>query len=146
MKSWILFALISAITFALGDLMVVYISHNIDTVLLFIVYTILMGLVCFVYLLYNVAYLQNIQQFSQYQWIILSIITLLFIFAYLSHYKALTLAPNPGYANSLITLHVILLSVLSYYLLDKPINLYTMIGIIMMLSGGVLINIYSEAV
>ncbi len=144
MLSWIIYALISAFSFAIGDVIVVKGSSNTDPYTLFIVYTIIMGLCCLIYFMLHPYNREIINKFGMSNWNIVILISIMYLIAYTTHFKALSTAPNPGYANSLVMFHVILLSLGSYYFLHKPLNMYTIIGIIMMFIGGILVTVYSQ--
>lgn len=140
--NWIIIALISAITFALGDAVVVKsgLENGDGGIPLFIAYTILMGGLCLVYLL---VYPEKIEEIYKYRFQSILVITLLFLVAYYCHYLSLTTSPNPGYANALVMFHVAILSLIGYFYLGKPLNKKTISGIILMFIGAYLVVVYS---
>ena len=147
MENWIIYAIISAITFALGDLSIVFSSINQQanqSNIIFVIYTALMGICSILYIIFSQEYSQYIISMTPMIWRNMLIITALFIIAYFTHYKAITQALNPGYANAIIMFHVAILTLLSYYYLEKPIDLKIIGGVILMLIGAIIISYYSS--
>lgn len=145
MPRWVMLSLISAISFALGDFLVVKVTSQgvIGEQGVFAVYMILCAIAITIYLCWsnNISVelfygLSNTQTPTY-----LLVISALMLVAYYSHYLALTGAPNPGYANSLIVLHVIFLSMLSYYFLDKPLDRLRVFGILLTITGAIIVAI-----
>ena len=145
MSAWIINAVISAITFAIGDFLVVRTQlENKGIIPLFLAYTLIMGVLVSISLYVYPDYYQAIRQYGTNHWKMILAISVIFLVAYYTHFRALTLAPNPGYANALVMFHVALLSLLSYYFLDKPLNRQTVLGIILMFIGAYLVVTYSD--
>ena len=144
MSSWIEHSVASAVSFALGDFIVVKNQiEGSDPVSLFLCYTLLMGVFVSMLLYLNKDYNTQIKRFSLQDWRQIVVISIIFLVAYYTHYKALLLAPNPGYANSLVMFHVALLAMLSYLFLGRPLNTKTTIGIGLMFVGSFMIIKYS---
>lgn len=145
-SNWITLSVLSAITFAFGDLVVVKSSiEHIGVTVMFIMYTIVVGIINFLYILYNYSTYQNhIYSLTFNQWSLILLMSLFYIIAYLSHFMGLQIAPNPGYSNALVMFHVAILTILSYLLYNKPLNLYGIIGIVFMMIGGYMISVYSN--
>lgn len=144
--NWITLSVLSAVTFALGDLVVVKSSiEHIGVTVMFIIYTILVGIINFIYLFYNYSTYQNhINSLTYNQWSLIILMSIFYIIAYLSHFMGLQKAPNPGYSNALVMFHVAILTLLSYFLYNKPLNRYGIIGILLMMIGGYMISVYTS--
>lgn len=69
---------------------------------------------------------------------ILSIITV--YFSSLAHMSA----PNPAYSSTIINFNIVLVLLLSMYFFNSPINMYTGIGMFLVLCGVIMISIYSN--
>lgn len=149
MPRWAMLSLISAISFALGDFLVVKVTNQgvIGEQGVFAAYMILCAVAITIYLWWskNIS-LDYLRSLSNSQTLTnLSVISVLMLVAYYSHYLALTGAPNPGYANSLIVLHVIFLSILSYYFLDKPLDRARVLGILLTITGAIIVTLPPNA-
>lgn len=139
--NWITSATISAISFAIGDALVVKTGiENKGHVPLFLSYTILMGLFALIYLFIYPEYQIIV---ANYRWQSIIGITLLYIIAYYFHYSALTTVNNPGYANALVMFHVAILSIISYFYLNRPLNILTILGITLMFVGAFFVVQYN---
>lgn len=146
LSSWIFLSAFAALTFGLGDFIVVLSKDNkMDVLILYLVYNIVVGILSLLYItLIRSNSMNDIVNFSQVQWLIVAAFSLLYFFAYMSHFTALQVAPNPGYANALIMLHVVILTLFSYYFLDKPLNWQTSIGIIISFIGAYIVTRYAN--
>lgn len=145
MYRWVLLAALSALFFGLGDFIVVT-SENLkmDVVTLYMTYTILIGLLNLLYLvLFRNWSIQAIKEFSSKQWWIVFGLCFFYFFAYMMHFVAIQEATNPGYANALIMLHLVILTLLSWYYLSKPLNSMTVMGIILIFIGGFFVTVYA---
>lgn len=142
---WIGLAAISAIAFGLGDFIVVYSeSKKIDVVTLYILYTILIGLMNLAYvILFRRETLRKISSFDVSKWMIVVGLCVTYLIAYLLHFVAIQQATNPGYANALVMFHVVVLTLLSYWFLSKPLGTQSVIGIALMFIGGLFITLGS---
>ena len=138
MKNWIYLAAISAVLFGLGDFVVVYSEEKKMNVLtLYITYTIIIGLLNLAYLIFfKKDSLKQILSFNMNDWTIIALLCFFYLFAYMLHFVAIQSASNPGYANALVMFHVVVLTLMSYYYLDKPLNKYSVLGIGLMFIGG----------
>lgn len=145
LPNWIIFAVISAITFGIGDFIVVSSEEKrMNVVTLYITYTILIGLLNLGYLVFfQPAKVKEIFAFKKSEWTIVGALCLFYLIAYLLHFMAIQQASNPGYANALVMFHVAVLTLLSYWFLAKPLNTASVIGIILMFVGGVIITLSS---
>lgn len=141
MQNWVFLSLFAATTFGLGDFIVVLSEQKKMNVLtLYIAYNIVVGLLCLFYITaVQKGSLTEIVNFSYADWLIVAAFSFLYFFAYMSHFKALQEAPNPGYSNALIMFHVIILTLLSYFLLSKPLNWKTSVGIIITFIGAYIV-------
>lgn len=143
-QDWVLMAMVSAIFFGIGDFLVVYSeSKKMDVITLYVTYTILIGLLNVLYLLYRKDAISDIYNFGKVQWSLVLGMCFFYFIAYMLHFVAIQRATNPGYANALVMFHVIVLTMLSYYLLSKPLNSKTMMGIGLIFVGGYLVTLYS---
>lgn len=145
MYRWVILAVLSAIFFGLGDFIVVMSENrNLDIMTLYITYTILIGLLNLLYLvLFKRKSITTIKEFSLNQWWIVLGLCFFYFFAYMMHFIAIQEATNPGYANALIMFHLVILTLLSWYYLSKPLNSMTVFGIILTLIGGFFVTIYA---
>jgi len=145
LHNWVFLSAFAAITFGLGDFIVVLSEQmKMDVFTLYMTYTIVVG---FLSLLYMVTMqkdsVQQITNFSNIEWTIVSAFSILYFFAYMSHFKALQEAPNPGYSNALIMFHVAILTLLSYFFLSKPLNWKTVVGILITFIGAYIVTKYA---
>ena len=140
--NWVIIALISAISFALGDATVVKagLENGNNSIPLFVSYTALMGIFCLIYMLF---YPEILEAVYGYKFQSILTITILFTVAYYFHYLSLNMASNPGYANALVMFHVAILSLISYFYFNKPLNRKTIMGIVLMFIGAYFIVVYS---
>lgn len=145
LKNWIFLAAFAAFAFGLGDFIVVLSEQKkMDVITLYIVYCIVIGIVNAFYLFFiRKNAIKQVINFSFIEWGIVLSFSLLYFFAYLTHFKALQLAPNPGYANALIMFHVVILTLFAYFYLNKPLNLYTVLGIAITFVGAYIVTKYS---
>ena len=138
--NWVTVALISAIAFALADFNVVVYAAKIPSKTLFVVYTILMAVILLFYVGFDQSLIQEISNLTTPMMYRLVFISILFLVAYVTHFKAISTSVNPGYANAIVMLHVAFLSLLSYWFLDRPLNNYAVTGIILMFVGAVMVS------
>jgi uncharacterized membrane protein len=138
---WAHIAMISAILFGLGDFIVVYSEKNkTDVVTLYITYTIVIGLLNLIYLLvFKKDSVPHIMNFNRNEWMIVAGLCVTYLFAYLLHFVAIQKATNPGYANALVMFHVVVLTLLSWWFLAKPISAQAVIGIGLIFVGCTLV-------
>jgi drug/metabolite transporter (DMT)-like permease len=134
---WVFLSAFAAITFGLGDFIVVLSGEKrMDVFTLYMTYMILVGILSFLILMMvKNDSLTQIKNFTKNEWIIVLCFSFLYFVAYLSHFNALQKAPNPGYSNVLIMFHVVVLTLLSYYFLNKPLNLMAVLGILITFIG-----------
>jgi drug/metabolite transporter (DMT)-like permease len=144
-KDWVMMAIVSAILFGIGDFIVVYSEDKrMNIITLYVTYTILIGLLNLIYLIvFRTDSIKDIYNFGIFQWNIVLGLCFFYFFAYMLHFFAIQKASNPGYANALVMFHVIVLTMLSYYFLSKPLNIMTMMGIGLIFVGGYLVTMYS---
>lgn len=143
--NWVAFAVISAVAFGLGDFIVVYSENKkVDVVTLYITYTILIGLLNFAYLVFfQPGKIKKIVSFEFSEWMIVGGLCLTYLAAYLLHFVSIQRATNPGYANALVMFHVVVLTLLSYWFLAKPLNALSIFGMVLIFVGGVIITLQS---
>ena len=136
-QRWIANALTSAFFFAFGDFMTVksQTERSFGAMPVFVSYTILMGIIALTLVYHNKDFYQALTNYNRNDWIVIIVLSVVFMIAYYTHFVAISEAPNPGYANTLVMFHVILLSVLSYFFLDKPLTKWALIGIILVFIG-----------
>ena len=144
--NWIFLALFSALMFGLGDFFVVWSGDKkMDVITLYILYTIIIGIINLIYLIFfRSDSIPSIYKYTQTEWIIVALFCITYLLAYLLHFIAIQKAANPGYASALVMFHVLVLTGLSYWVLSKPLNKYTGLGIILTLGGAFLVTNYSE--
>jgi len=144
-RNWIFLSAFAAITFGLGDFIVVLSEEKkMDVLTLYMVYTVVVGLFSLFYLsLMRKDSLEQVKNFSYIEWTIVAAFSFLYFFAYMSHFMALQKAPNPGYSNALIMFHVIILTLLSYLFLNKPLNWKTVMGIVITFIGANIVTTYA---
>lgn len=144
MQSWIYLSIVSAILFGLGDFIVVYSAKKMNVLTLYVTYTILIGLINLIYLLFfHQNGVSQIRSFGSTEWMIVAGLCLMYFFAYMSHFYAIQQATNPGYANALVMFHVVVLTALSYFFLAKPVNPKALIGVGLIFVGGWLVTLFS---
>jgi len=145
MKDWVLMAIVSAIFFGLGDFIVVFSEdRRMNVITLYITYTIMIGFLNLLYLIvFKKDAIKDIYEFGYIQWSIVFGLCFFYFLAYMLHFVAIQKASNPGYANALVMFHVIVLTMLSYYILSKPLNSATITGIGLIFVGGYLVTLYS---
>jgi drug/metabolite transporter (DMT)-like permease len=143
--NWIFLAIFSAITFGLGDFIVVLSEQRkMDVITLYNVYTVIVGILSAIYLfVIKKNGVKQVVNFSSIEWLIVGAFSFLYFFAYVAHFIAIQKAPNPGYANSLIMFHVVILTVLAYYFLGKPLNSMTVVGMAITFVGAYIVTQYS---
>jgi uncharacterized membrane protein len=144
--NWVTLAALSAILFGLGDYIVVFSEQRkMDVITLYITYTVLIGLVNLIYLVFFHKNAKDVLKFGSTEWAIVAGLCVCYFLAYMLHFVALQKAPNPGYANALVMFHVVILTALSVIYLKKPVNLPSVIGIALMFVGGWLLTVYAGA-
>lgn len=145
LKDWVIMAIVSAVFFGIGDFLVVFSEERrMNVVTLYITYTILIGLLNLVYLLaFRKDSIKQIYDFDTSQWNIVFGLCFFYFLAYMLHFVAIQKASNPGYANALVMFHVIVLTMMSYYILSRPLNAMTVAGIGLIFAGGYLVTMYS---
>jgi drug/metabolite transporter (DMT)-like permease len=143
LQNWIFLSGFAAITFGIGDFIVVLSEQkNMDVFTLYMTYNILVGLLSFVYLfVMERNSFDQIINFSNIEWLIVFAFSFFYFFAYMSHFRALQKAPNPGYSNTLIMFHVVVLTLLSYYFINKPLNWKTVVGILVTFIGAYIVTV-----
>jgi drug/metabolite transporter (DMT)-like permease len=143
--TWIILSGLAAITFGLGDFIVVLSGKKImDIVLMYIVYCIIIGILNLIYLMgIRTNGINDILKFGYIEWIAILLFSGLYFIAYLTHFMALTRAPNAGLANALVMFHVVILTFLAYVVLNQPLNWQTLVGIIITFIGATIITLYS---
>ena len=67
--------------------------------------------------------------------ILVPILAGLFLFYFYSLYRSFDIAPNPGYPIAIISIHILLVAVISALLFGSHINKYTIMGIIITIIG-----------
>lgn len=145
-QNWVFLSAFAAITFGLGDFIVVLSGEKkMDVFTLYMAYMILVGILSFLILtvIKNDA-MDQIINFTKNEWYIVFAFSFLYFFAYMAHFRALQKAPNPGYSNALIMFHVVILTLFSYYFLKKPLNSLTVLGIIITLIGVYMVINYAS--
>lgn len=144
--NWIFLSTFAAITFGLGDFIVVLSEEKkMDVFTLYMTYTVVVGVVSLLYMLImDKESVTRVANFSGIEWGIVGAFSFLYFFAYMSHFKALQEAPNPGYSNALIMFHVVVLTLLSYYFLNKPLNWKTSVGIVITFIGAYIVTQYAS--
>lgn len=141
--NWVFLSAFAALTFGIGDFIVV-LSEDIgmDVFTLYMAYNIIVGIFCLLYmLLIHDNSIEDIIGFNNKEWIIVLFFSVFYFVAYLSHFKALQKAPNPGYSNALIMFHVVILTLLSYYILSRPLNSMAILGIVVSFVGAYIVTI-----
>ena len=144
-NNWVFLSAFAAITFGIGDFIVVLSEQkNMDVFTLYMAYNIIVGMFCLLYmLLLHENSVNDIIGFNNNEWIIVLLFSTFYFVAYMSHFKALQEAPNPGYSNSLIMFHVVILTLLSYYFLMKPLNMMTIFGMLVTFVGAYIVTVYA---
>lgn len=137
MKNWIYLASLSALLFGIGDFLVVTQERNVSVIALFAGYSAVIGILGSLLLSFipdvDLKKLYNIDPK------IFILISVLHFIAYLAHFGAIQQAKNPGYANSLVMFHVIVLALLSYWLLNKELTIEGIFGMLLMFAGAFII-------
>ena len=145
-NNWIFLSIFSAIVFALGDFIVVVSEkEGLNVHMLYSAYMISIGLISLIYILFfQEEGISKVQNLSYRSWLLIIAFSALYFLAYISHLQGIQRAPNPGYSNALVMFHVIILTVLSYVFLNKPLNWKTSVGIFLMFVGAFVITTFSE--
>lgn len=139
--NWVFLSAFAALTFGIGDFIVVLSEEfGMDVFTLYMAYNIIVGLLCFLYIIIFGGS-ETIINFNNREWVIVLMFSLFYFVAYLSHFQALQRAPNPGYSNALIMFHVVILTLLSYYILSRPLNKMTILGIIIAFIGSYIVTL-----
>lgn len=138
METWAWLSIISAVLFGLGDYIVVFSEQSrMNIITLYATYTILIGLVSFIYLVwFRKNGVKDVLAFRGKEWMIVAGLSLMYFFAYILHFIAIQIATNPGYANALVMFHVLVLTMLSYFFLSKPLSMKSLAGILLMFIGA----------
>lgn len=144
--NWILLSGLAALSFGVGDFVAVFTGHrDINIILLFTVYCVIIGVVNAIYLLFfRTDAMQQITNFDSTEWFLIIAFSGLYYFAYITHFVALNTAPNAGLANALVMFHVVILTLLAYFVLMQSLNWQTVLGIIITFIGAALITVYSN--
>jgi EamA-like transporter family len=138
LDNWIFLSVFAAIIFALGDFVVVGANGYMDIKILYVAFIICTGLVSLIYILMHHKDLfgKLRSEMSYKHWALMLGFCFIYFFGYLSHLQAIQIAPNPGYSNALVMLHIAILTVLSYMYLGKPVNSKAIYGIGIMFIGA----------
>ena len=140
-NNWIFLSAFAAITFGLGDFIVVLSEQKqMDVFTLYMTYSVVVGALSLGYILLKKDTATQVINFSFNEWLIVGAFSALYFSAYMSHFMALQKAPNPGYSNALIMFHVVILTALSYLYLKKPLNWKTIVGMIITFVGAYIVT------
>jgi len=144
LTNWIFLSAFAAITFGLGDFIVVLSEQKkMDVFTLYMVYMVVVGIISFILLSMRKDSANQVKNFSYTEWSIVAAFSFLYFFAYMSHFMALQKAPNPGYSNALIMFHVVVLTSLAYMFLNKPLNWQTSVGILITFIGAYIVTTFA---
>ena len=67
--------------------------------------------------------------------ILIPVLSGFFLFYFYRLYQTIAIAPNPGYPTAIISIHILLVAIISALLFGSHINKYTIIGIIITIIG-----------
>jgi multidrug transporter EmrE-like cation transporter len=148
--SWIIDILIASIFVTGSYLAVKYasIKSKNDTGLIercFIIISLTMGLLAMLVLIFfretrnNV--INDFKKIENTKWIILS--GLLIFISYFFLFRGSVNSPNLGYARSILTIDIIMLTVCSAILFGSPISFSSIIGMLFIISGIILVSVYN---
>jgi uncharacterized membrane protein len=150
MNQWILLSFLAAITTSFRIFGHKYISNtNYDNVTLILCSFVIMGIISFVWLLYNekkLIYSKNnlINILTNKNLIIFIIVfSIISLFNTIIVQTAIKLTPNISYTNAIINLNIILVLLGSFLFSNQKINYKSLLGIILSLSGVLLITLNS---
>lgn len=146
MYEWILYSFIATIATSLITILIRYI-HNIGEKK-YLEFYMLISFLCiniclFIYLALRPKKI-NIQMFQNYT--LLGLLVLISVLAVVTVYfssLAHMIAPNPSYSSTIINFNIVIVLLLSMYLFQSPINLYTGFGMLLVLCGVILIALNS---
>lgn len=150
MNQWILLSFLAAITTSFRIFGHKYISNtNYDNITLILCSFVIMGIISFVWLLYNeknLIYSKNnlINILTNKNLIIFIIVfSIISLFNTIIVQKAIKLTPNISYTHAIINLNIILVLLGSFLFFNQKINYKSLLGIILSLSGVLLITLNS---
>lgn len=143
LENWVFLSSFAAITFGLGDFIVVLSEEKkMDVFTLYMTYSVVVGILSLIIMVaVEKDSIKQVINFSKIEWGIVFAFSFLYFFAYMSHFKALQKAPNPGYSNALIMFHVVILTLFSYVFLKKPLNWKTSVGIAITFFGAYIVTV-----
>ncbi len=149
MKSnWITDTLIASVLVTASYLAVKYASTNSNNTGVeergFIIISLSMGLIALLLLIFvketrnNV--INDIKNIKVSKWLMIT--GLLIFVSYFYLFRGSVTSPNLGYARALLTLNLVMLTILSALLFNSPISLPAVLGMVLIISGIILISLY----
>jgi drug/metabolite transporter (DMT)-like permease len=150
MKTWISDILIASIFVSASYITVKYavIKSGNNNGLLersFIILSLTMGILAILTLLFfketrnNI--IKDIKNIESSKWILLS--GLCIFISYFFLFRGSVSAPNLGYARSILTIDIIMLTIFSALLFNAPISLTSILGMIFIILGILLVSLYN---
>lgn len=143
MDLWIYLSIVASILTAVKVIFLNYISmEKIDSYLIIALVNVLVGLFSLIYVFYN---FNNINKICNNYNYILILLTSFFIFitTFLIIY-ILKITPNMSYVHSIINLNIIFTIIASYYIFNQNLNYKTIIGMLISLTGILIMINYSN--
>lgn len=132
--SWPALAAIAGLLFGVGDFLVVKTEKKASALSVFAAYSVAIGAASAMILMNQPKETQNIT--ANVGWGMIMIIAALHFVAYLTHFMSIQRASNPGYANAIVMFHVVVLALLSWKYLAKPLTPKGVLGIALMFIGA----------
>jgi len=148
MYEWILFSFIAALAISLKIIIIHYVNIIGDKK--YLEFYIFLSFLCInilllIYLLCKPRKI-NLTMFKKNP-LLLCVLFAVSILAIITVYfssMAHMVAPNPAYSATIVNFNVVFVLLLSMYFFNSPINMYTGIGIFLVLCGVIMISIYSN--
>lgn len=148
-NNWLLDTLIASVLITASYLTLKYASlksNNNDVAERgFIIISLTMGLVALLLLIFVKETRNNIindlKNIKVSKWLIIT--GLLIFISYFYLFRGSVTAPNPGYARALLTIDLVMLTVLSALLFGSPISMTSILGMILIISGILLVSLYN---
>ena len=142
MEVWIIYALITCIITSLSVIVMKYITNsNTDIISCIMLVYVIVGILALIYLyLYKKNCFLDLKN-NFHSILFLSILSL---FTGIFFIKSINSCNNPGYSHLIVNMNVILTLILSYFIFDIRMNYKTFLGIIIAITGILIVIKYSS--
>ena len=138
MESWIIYALLTMVGFAVTVLTFKKLSasgFSSGTINFYFFLLVALGIV-----IYNFATGSSFKADYKF-FLILLIAVVAGVFANIYNVKAIHASPNPGYASAIVAVNAILVAIIAVFLFHSKLTLIKMLGVVLAVIGVILISL-----